>query len=173
MEILVVVSVIAVISSFAISYGKLGQRQIALYIEEQKIAEMIFRAKSLAVATYQNPDKPKSCGYGLEINYQGGAYSMFSYVPSTQPPDCSAITRIQSDYRVEITSSKIGQGIVLKNDSQDSMYAVLFVPPAPRTLISNSIEGDLSSAPAKIYLETIDGSARADITVNLAGQIDF
>lgn len=55
LEILIVISITIMISGIAISYNGSTQQQIGLYVEVQKLAELILRAKSLAVSTYRDP----------------------------------------------------------------------------------------------------------------------
>lgn len=173
-EILVVVAITIMVSAFAVSYSKIGQNQVTLYIEAQKLAGLIFRAKTLAIATYNDPVPTLSCGYGLEINYSSGQYRIFSYDPLPPIFDCSAIVSVPPPSRRTVVSpSSLNAGVVFNNAPADSLHLVLFVPPDPRTLLSNDAGGAISGGPATIYLETADGSANTSITVSLAGQVDF
>ncbi len=167
-------TIVAIISSMAIVYNKLGERQITLYIETQKISEMIFRAKALALATYnQNPPPLNpSCGYGLEINYQSGQYDVFSYEPPVSQ-GC-AISQINTAYRTVLGAVEmLHTDLAFDNVPPDALYAVLFVPPEPRVLMSSQSSGNLGTTPLKIYLVTKNGSLSTVISVNLAGQINF
>lgn len=170
-ELLVVVAITAMISAFAISYSKTSQRQLALFVEEQKIAGLIFRAKSLAVATYNSPS-PNRCGYGFLIDYTAGTYSLFTYEAPTVK-NCSGISSVPADYRNILETYTPAPHIVINNSKSDSLVLVLFVPPAPSVLVSVENDGSQSDSPAKIYLGTDDGLSSDVITVGLAGQIDF
>jgi len=173
-EILVVVAISVMLSSLAITYSKLGQRQISLYVETQKIGEMVFRAKTLALATYNDPGTP-SCGYGFDIDYTTRLYSLFRYNPSPVPPNCS-IANINPDFRYPIAQTEIlNRDVVFDASKEDTLYSVLFVPPEPRVFMSNSSSGLISAPPVPftIYLKTLDGSARAAVTVSPAGQVEF
>lgn len=179
-EILVVVSITAIISSFALIYTKSSQSQVTLQIEEQKIASFIFRAKSLAITTYSRLPATRSCGYGLEINYATRNYWIFSYEPPidpTKPSTCPDVTAIQSRYQVAMTSSTLPKELIFdQQPAAKRLRLVLFLPPAPRTLLSNNSgnSGDLDRGGAlNIYLSTRDGLAKRTITVGSAGQIDL
>lgn len=173
-EILVVVAVSAMISSLAITYSKLGQRQISLYVETQKIGETIFRAKALALATYNNPSAP-SCGYGFQIDYVNRIYTLFSYNPTPIPSNCNIVS-INPTYRFPIVQTEIlNRDIIFNTSAPNTLYAVLFVPPEPRIFISNNTGGTVSFpiAASSVYISTIDGSAQKTITVSPAGQVEF
>lgn len=172
-ELIVVIGVTMMFSGFVVVYSRSGQNQVALFTEENKIAQYVFRAKSLAVSTYNDPSFPgQSCGYGLEIDYSSGVYSIFNYRP-VPFVNCANINPIRQDFRSYLVSSTIPRGMNFQNQTQDSLYAVLFVPPAPNTVLSNNVNGDVSSGPVKIYLRSVDGAFSRAIGVNPAGQIDL
>ena len=169
-EILVVVSITVIISSFALVYTRSSQNQVSLQVETQKIASFIFRAKSLAITTYNRPSV-QSCGYGLGVNYSARTYRVFSYDEATTT--CSAIQEIKEAYRTTITSSVLPNEIVFDQSQSDSLMLVLFVPPSPRTLLSNNAGGFVTSGALTIYLSTKDGLAKRTVTVSPAGQVDL
>ena len=202
-EILVVVAITALISGIVISYSKVGENQVGLYVETQKIASAILRAKSLAIATFdlrqcsdgadndgdslidfpsdpgcagQNDPTERTeilCGYGFDIDYKNRTYRVFSYEPAATT--CSGINLIQNSSKVALFNSVyvLPQGIAWDATPPDNLRALLFVPPAPLTLISTNPGGSVASIPGKIYLSTADGTAQTVITVDLAGQVDF
>src|SRR5206468_841965 len=98
LEILVVIGITLMISALAITYKSQSQRQVSLYVETQRVVELILRAKSLAVSTYKDPNTVSdptlvACGYGIDINYASNTYSLFSYKIPTGG-NCSAIPAI-------------------------------------------------------------------------------
>ncbi len=175
-EVLVVVAITALVSSYVLTYTSVGRSQVLLEFEQQKIAGFIFRAKSLAIATY-NGLVPSRCGYGFAVDYGARYYSVFSYVPPPAlpggAPNCRSIDTIDERYMFFVSSSSIPSSIVLRNNFSDSLYRVLFVPPLPRVLISTDPSGAVTSDGGKVYIETGDGRAQRAITVSPAGQIDF
>src|SRR3989344_2049513 len=178
LEILIVVSITIMISALAISYKSSTQQQVGLYVEVQKLAGLILRAKSLAVATYNDPEAfsdPSSiiCGYGVSIDYLRNGYDLFSYkIPAGE--SCENITEIQNsgssppDEIVVLSSHSVAPGvIILDNFPNDSIYKVFFVPPAPITLIgTESPVGAVGRAPGRIYLITKDSSVTGEISVS-------
>lgn len=170
-EILVVISITAVFSLMSLTYSKAGERQTALYVEAQKLAGLIFRAKSLSLTTYRDAN-PNRCGYGIEINYAAKTYSLFAYQePSV--PNCPSLTSAPPNFRTMISTYAIDSRLVLKNSASDSLSLVLFVPPNPKTLISFDDGASVSGGPAQVYLETSDSLAQRTIAINSYGQVDF
>ena len=175
-EVLVSMGILVMISSAVILYSKSGERQITLYIEKQKIAGTIFRAKSFTLQNYNVGET--NCGYGLEIDYQRGEYRIFYYTPSPSPQrNCDSITNLSPGRITGFSSyTKIATGLAfppLGSLPPDALRYVLFIPPDPKIVVNIGQGGAPTSAPAKIYLRTADGRAEATITVNLAGQVDF
>lgn len=169
-ELLIAVAITAVLSSILILYSATGRAQVALYVEEAKIAQLVLKSKSLAIATYANPGQ-STCGYGLHIDYETGRYSVFSYRTS----DCSNIFGIDTadpmKYK-EIESYSLSSDIVFQSGSSGNLDSVLFVPPDPKTLIWSG-GGALTGNFGSIELKTLSGSASAKILVTIGGQITF
>lgn len=175
-ETLIVVAIITVVSAYAIMWSSVGRRQTILGLETQKIAESILRAKSLAIATFNSP--LSTCGYGVEIDYQNQAYSLFGYATSTSQPNCSDINVIGSQNRTYFPgeSRKVDPSVRLVGSRPDALTVVLFVPPDPRTLISANAAGFVGAGPARIYLQTVDeppARIYKEIFVSMVGQVDF
>ncbi len=173
-ELLVVVTISAVISSLAIVYSKISQRQIALYVETQKIGEVILRAKALTLATYNDPTPP-SCGYGFDIDYTTRTYTLFGYNPMPPPPGCNIATIDPASKFPIVQTEVLNRDIVFDTSAADTLYSVLFTPPEPRIFISNNISGAVTDPPisSSVHLKTLDGSTHADVTVSPAGQVEF
>lgn len=172
-ETLIVALIIITVSGLVITYTRTSEKQISLSLELEKIAGLIFRAKSLSLATLgESGSSIRSCGYGLEIDYDSDSYSIFSYEP---PVDvvCSSITDVAPNLRRAIQQAFfLPRGIVFKKGGEN-MHFVLFVPPEPAVLLGNEPDGSLTAGPVNLYLETEDGSFGKALTVNASGQIDF
>jgi prepilin-type N-terminal cleavage/methylation domain-containing protein len=182
-EILVVVTITALLSAYVVSYTRTGQRQITLYIEKQKIAGLILKAKSLAIESFTQVSQG-NCGYGLAVNYGQRSYSIFYYATST----ASSQPKYVQCPQLKISGSLVLQQVVTSSDVMqlntdlafpssidsfpDALYYVLFVPPAPQTLIAGK-NGNILPDSGTIYFNTSDGSASTTVTVNPAGQVNF
>ena len=64
-EMLVVIGVMALMSSVLMVYGRTGERQINLFKEQARIISALSRAKYLSVSTFGKTDVP--CGYGVHF----------------------------------------------------------------------------------------------------------
>lgn len=182
-EILVVIAITAILSGYLASYSRSSRRQIALYIEQQKIAGLIFKAKSLAIESFVATGQG-NCGYGLAMDYPRKSYGIFYYATSTasnspKSIQCPAIKKNGKLDLGQITafSDKTfinTSTIAFTNPSPlpDALYYVLFVPPDPQTLIVDR-NGDIMPGSATVYLQTSDGLTKAMVTVNPAGQVNF
>ena len=172
-ETLIVALIIVTISTFVITYTRTSEKQISLSLELENIASLIFRAKSLSLATFGESGSPiRSCGYGLEIDYNSNSYSIFSYEPP-EPISCSSIANIAPGRRRTIKPAfSLPRGLVFER-GEENMHFVLFVPPEPSVLLGSEPGGSLTAGPVNLYLETEDGSFGRVLTVNVSGQIDF
>lgn len=175
-ETLIVAVIIVSVSAYVVAWSNVGRRQTILQLETHKVAELILRAKSLAITTFNRP--LSTCGYGVEVDYQTQTYSLFSYTPSPSQPTCTSIPVINAPNRSYISgeSLKINSGVRLVGTNSDSLTFVLFVPPDPRVLISTNSGGSVGAGPAKVYLETIDDPpdrAYRGIFISTIGQVDF
>lgn len=169
LELLIVVSITALLSSYAILYTATGRQQVALYVEASKITQTVLKSKSLAIATYANPAAPV-CGYGVRVDSGASAYALFSY----NAPDCSSIPSIDfadaSKY-TELERFSLAPGLAFQTGSTP-LDAVLFVPPDPETLLWSG-GTPLQSGSGFISIQTRDGLASVRVGVSTAGQVTF
>ncbi|MEK7507621.1 MAG: hypothetical protein AAB602_00870 [Patescibacteria group bacterium] len=186
-ELLVVISITIMISALALTYTSSTQQQIGLYVEVQKLAELILRAKSLAVSTYNDKEVLDpgvvNCGYGVNIDYGRNGYELFSYrvIPEGGKGCEDGINTIKNTGKTRIVTLSrhdVAPGVVIlenRGHANRSIYKVFFVPPVPITLIGTVAESGLVSDEnsGKIYLTTKDASLNAAISVSEIGQVDF
>lgn len=173
-ELLVVIGVVILLLGCLILYSGVSRNQVALYIEEAKIAQIILRSKTLSISTFGDPNVP--CGYGVEVSQAAKTYSLFSY----DVPDCGAISNIEvndpNKYKT-VQSFKLSQGVVFQScpaGGGERLDYVLFIPPDPKTLVW--VDGSptpTATDSGKIYLATVDCSANIVVTVSTAGQVSF
>lgn len=169
-ELLVTILITVMLSGLIITYSSSGRSQISLYVEQAKIAQAISKAKSLAIATYADPQK-SVCGYGFHIDYESREYAIFEYAIG----DCGNILNIdpsQSQYYKEIEKYVLSAGLNFVISEGESLQDIFFSPPDPQTKIWR-IGETLPSDSGRIKLKTIDGSATAEVNVTVAGQISF
>lgn len=164
LELLVVVGISALLSTLILTYGSGGRQQVAISIELTKVAQVISRAKSLAIATFNDPT---ACGYGVHFDYAAREYYLAAYEAL---PSCRAIASVSNirrlEERIRLPSEvEFGEGAARAED-------IFFVPPDPRTysVIGGGLFGNTA---ANIYLRTRDGVVTRTISVNPSGQINF
>lgn len=201
-EILIVLAITAVLSSFAIVYTHVGQNQISLSIEESKVAQLILEARELSIATYSSNNN--TCAYGVAFNYASSTYSLFAYNAAATSseyigrPICPSLAstsknidlNAMQEYQPGSWQVHTAQGVKLVNGgaASDTIQYILFYPPDPCTLVSTVVAGGnnifqstcndtfpYNDPPAStyVYLSTTDGSMSRAITVNPAGQVSL
>jgi prepilin-type N-terminal cleavage/methylation domain-containing protein len=192
-ELLIVVAISAMLATLVITYSGTGRNQVALATQTTVLSELLTRAKSLAVAAYQNPavGAPHACAYGVAFDPTGNTYSLVAYVPGS---NCSSAATVQAlgvsggtlqEYDSGVWQTRLANGVQFgKSGTLGNPAAlVLFYPPDPATLVSTGActPGDggctyqFPSPPqtGAIYLVTVDGSAAQTITIGIAGQISW
>lgn len=187
-EILVVIAVTALLSTLAIVYSHVGQNEVSLSVQAEKISELILQAKELSVATYSTTSGV--CAYGVHFNFTDQTYSLFAYNSETSTAgsalfcpsyastkDAGVILGDMQPYLGGGTwQIPIAPGVVIESSSpaNDVLTDVLFYPPDPDTLISlddNTFTSATSTG--NIYLETADGKNSMEISVTTAGQVGY
>lgn len=154
-EMLVVMAVIAVVSTSLILYSRTGERQIILFKDQASIVAALSRAKSLSVATFGQAGVP--CGYGVHFEAPR-KFLLFKDLAS----DCSAADNIYSGPNELFESFELSQSL---NFGTLTLTDIVFIPPNPRVVITPS--GD----EAVINIKTVDGGSSSTIKVTSAGQI--
>lgn len=173
LEILVVTTVILLLSTVLILYSNTSRQQIAAFVEEVKISQLILRAKSLAITTYNQPVQVP-CGYGFYIEYGNpGKYGIAKY----DADDCSKVENTPPIWNYRDKSGVgIGSEFTLNPnllfEGGSNLGDVVFFPPDPITKIFGK-DGLPHFGTAKIRLKTLDGSLTKEIKVNPSGQVSF
>lgn len=178
-EIIVVLGVISLLTSYLILYNKISTAQIQLSLNQAELIDTINKAKALTMSTYISGEAP--CGYGVIIKYNSQSYALFKYGSSTQTQFCqniasSSINTNDPTY-IEIEPHNLSSHVLFKK-YQNYMNIIFFIPPNPQIVIWKEDSGlpikeSDTSYESYIYLETKDGSFKKTIKVNVAGQISF
>ncbi|MBI2033631.1 MAG: prepilin-type N-terminal cleavage/methylation domain-containing protein [Candidatus Liptonbacteria bacterium] len=172
-EILVVVAVSVIVMGSFIAYNSVIRAQVALSVEQAKIAQVILRAKSLAISSYFSSFR---CGYGFSVDYTGRSYSLNRYDVSSDA-DCDAIYTGRAGFEntsaVPLETHSLDSNLDFQaSGASDKLEEVLFIAPEPKTFIK--VGGFLFRGTAKIYLETKTTPLRgATVNVNSVGQVGF
>lgn len=166
LEVLIAVSVTVMLSGMTILYGSAGRRQMNLYVDTVKLAQIILRAKSLSVLIYYNPSSPV-CGYGVRVDPVGNSYALFRYARFSDET-CDAITSVGDANYQELQRVSLARGVEV-DGAASSINEVLFVPPDPKTYLWQS--GSRVRGAGEIHL-VIEGGEKV-IAVNTGGQVTY
>ena len=164
-EILIVVGITAMLSGAVLTYTSTSRDRISLSVEEAKLAEVISRAKSLAITTYAREDVP--CGYGVSLDYEAHTYELFAF----DAPSCRSITSLDEGEKSEVEQFVLPPNVRL-GEGEERLEHVLFIPPDPKTWIWR-LEDAATSTTGSIYLTNLGGTSPFRIVVGQGGQISF
>ncbi len=173
LEIIVVIGIIVILSGIFIGFSQESRNQIMLNVEKARVVNLFSRAKSFALTGYTNPPSlPPPCSYG--VKFSSSSYTLFEYTPPA-PESCDDIESITSIVLIGIREAEktdFNSKIKIDSASADSLGYIVFIPPNLLTKLFDQ-NGNEMSAPAKIYLKTVNGSATSEIVVSSLGQINL
>ena len=180
-EMLIVVAISAMLATIAITYSGTERDQIALSVEQTKIAQFVLQARSLALATYTNQPGTLVCGYGVFFDTAANTYSIFAYQPPTTttcPAESSlswsSISSYETSYTQETWKVQPQSHITFSASSGGvgvSSPMVFFYPPNPDTFFFDGSGSQLTSL--SINLKGAGGETPPPITIDSAGQVNF
>lgn len=161
-EVLVVISILAMLTSFLVLYNRTGESQVTLLQEKTNIISTISRAKNLALGVLvQNNNQLITCGYG--VYFKNNNYFIYQDLAS----DCRGSDRRYSGdgsgERIDNETYNLPTALQLSSDISD----VLFVPPLPEVYFDGIKAGEEKS----ILLRINGQSVESQIIINPAGQI--
>ncbi len=174
----------ALLSALFIGYSRAGSAQIKILKNKSEFIAMMYRARSLAVATYQYD--PPECGYGIHVfanEHPARRYVLWRDTAGNG--DCNdpnPAMRANGVYDVNKDSNGDGKndedvefftldtGIEFGNaGAADFMGDILFIPPDPR-IVRNGVSGTVGQL--RVAIATPDGSSVSTVTVNDYGQVE-
>lgn len=154
-EVLVTLSITLILTTVMIAYSRSGEQQILLFKEQAKIINVISRAKSLALQTFQSG--ATFCGYGVHFDVEG-TFILFRDTAN----ECAASDYVYSGPAERVESYQLDARVRF---SQVGIFDIVFIPPDPQVRLSpDQLEAD-------IQIRAVGGTATAGIHVTNAGQI--
>ncbi len=171
-EILVTLSIMAMLSGILIIYGRSSEKQLLLFRDQAKIVNAILKAKSLALNTYSKDGAP--CAYGVHFDSVKKEYRIFKDLDSNGSNlDCSATAdRIYSsspspnseDLNPPIVET-LGQNLSFKEPL--AATDIIFIPPDNNAIITPD-----PSPQTQINIEITNPEGIAKkIKINVFGQV--
>jgi len=163
-EILVTISVMAILSSILVIYNRSSERQLILFKEQARLVSTLNRAKGMAMALLREPPTAiVPCGYGVHLSTS--TYLIFKNLPDATE-NCGSDWNGSSEIYGE--TIKIDKNIEITASS--TLTTVFFIPPDLKTIVNNDINE--ISAETIIKIKGSSGNSnRKVIKVNKAGQI--
>ncbi len=157
-EMLVVISIIILLSSFLILYSRTGENQIVLFRDQSRVIVALNRAKSLSIQLFNTPQP--ACAFGVHFSQAESSFLIFRDLSANCQNADHVYTGPSELFEKYQLSPKIKFGELALTD-------IVFIPPDPKTLIDN----DPNKTEAVINLQTLDGNSSLKVKVNNAGQV--
>ncbi|MBT9171371.1 MAG: hypothetical protein DDT18_01745 [Actinobacteria bacterium] len=156
-EMLVVIGVMALLSSILIVYGRAGERQIILFKEQARIISALSRAKYLSVTTFGRTEIP--CGYGVHFE---APRTFIIFKDLAVSGGCSASDKKYSGVSEIFESFNLDSAVVF---GRLTLSDIVFIPPSPSVIITPNQDQ------ATIVIKVVNIESSAAIKINSAGQI--
>ena len=155
-EMMIVITISAVLMAMVIFYGRGGEKQIILLTEQAKLINTILRSKSLAIQTFNQPRRP--CGYG--VHFVPNGYILFKDLSE----DCSLSDKKYSGPDEDVDNIILNKAVKFL---PPPLLDVLFIPPDPTVIL-------IPSHPeAVLTIATLDEASSLKVKVTEAGQVTF
>lgn len=176
---MVVLAVTALLSGLILVYNSSTRETLRLFTEKAQMAQLILRAKALALSTYSDSDTP--CGYGVrfvpESRREQARYELVEY----RPLDCSDRARVDTDpssFEVsQLSTFPLPATLEFAFGNSNSPLAdaayVIFIPPDPIVLVARADGTLIETGVGKVELKIKGREASAIVTINAAGQVTF
>ena len=164
-EILVIIGIITILTSFLILYSRTGENQILLLREKAKVINNILRAKAMALNLVVESEP--ACGFG--VHFEESRYFIFRD-SALDPRECfidSEHRRYSGEQSGEMLTDEIFNLDSSLRFSRLAVTDVFFRPPQPEAFL----DGEQTLPEAEIILATQDNRSSVRIIINNAGQI--
>ena len=174
-EVLVVVGIIAVLSTILIGYSRQGNSALLMTSTHTKLENMISRAKFLSIQTYfdaQDDEDEVVCAHGVHIDTDGQEAFVFQKIGdkafgcSDDIDDYEGFSPGDVRLSGELSNVNLESLIVhiADEDEGTTLEYVIFLPPDPLVRINDSRDKSAS-------VIVTDGRTQLTVTVDDQGQI--
>ncbi len=172
-ELMVTVSLTVLFTAFAATSNRSTNNQIALYTEQGKIINLIYKARSLAISTYTRTENSEDvpCGYGIYLNKIDYQSPVSEIIIFKDLPDFDGTCKVYTDFINQQNLYNYDEGenfevVKLSNVEVNANFtSMLFIPPDP-VVYTDSLDFPLD---IEIYSPKLDSSIY--LQVNRFGQI--
>lgn len=177
-EVMVVLAVTTMLSALILVYNASTRETLRLFTEKARVAQVVLRAKSLALSTYTTPgDTP--CGYGVRFDRQAGSYALVAYRPANCRERSSVDTDPENFETVELSQFTLAPSLSFGtaddevDGGENQASYVLFIPPDPTVLVARTSGELVDRGVGRIDLHIKGRDANAIVSVNAAGQVTY
>ncbi len=163
-ELIVVISIMAIMASLVVASHRTGQKQYALSQAGQKLVSHLREAQNMAMSGVDI--KGQYCGYGIQINRTARPTSYYFYADKAANCQTSNNKYDSGDDIIETVNLP---DLVQFQTTSPSPLDIFFKPPEPTAYINQSAGAGLSGT---ITLEISGASFSKTVTVTTAGLIE-
>lgn len=190
LEVVVVVGIIALISSTMLVYNRSAENQIALYRDQALVVGALNRTKALAIEKYNSPG---ACGYGVHVSEYSRSFFIFEDRYDETIGKCLDAGVYTGDFAYT-AGEQFGETIFLSPQSRFRLSEttgggaqqevgwldIVFVPPDPAVYSGNSFpleiaigEGDVRVGPEAPYPAPpiVTGVSEVGVIISSRGQV--
>jgi len=165
-EMLVVLGVTAMLSSIFVVQSSMLRDQVALFKEEARLIQNIYRAKTDSIQVLAADNGEAACGYGIYITDRGladGASAKYDLYYNEKSGDCPETVSHDSSSKIKGSSYILDSRVKIRSDS---VVDITFKPPYPEVFI----DGGKGDGVIYLCLKSQEDFCRG-VRVNLVGQI--
>ena len=152
-EILISLSVVALLSAVLVTYNHTSEQQVVLIKEQAKIIGTVLRAKSLAIQA--NTEGGAVCGYGVHFS-ANGEFVLFKEL-------CAGADNRYSDVSERIETYQLQQSLHFTGPL--AISDIVFLPPDPTVILTPP------ASEAAVRIATSDDLYSVAVNLNDAGQV--
>lgn len=181
LEIVVVISIVAIFSILIITNYHGGGRELSLLRSTHKLAQDLRVAQEMAMSSRKFHELVPEGGYGVYFEKDQNSYILFAdcnnngeYDNSYICPDCSVEPCVESSFTEKVEEIFLEEGI---NVSEISVFfggpslssiSVSFLPPDPTVIIRHNEIDELSA-----YINLSYNGRERVVSINNIGSIDI
>lgn len=163
LEVMIVLGLVAIMTSATAVYNREIQRQITLTQEHAVVLGMFIRARSAGLTVPQGDVDELVCGYGVHIDAASRTLTYFKDLGDFGAQSCG-IARKTYDAGEEIERKVLSSLVTL---TSDDVADLVYVPPFGRVYMN----GEEAHDSASVVIASSEARASKGVKVNSFGQI--
>lgn len=140
-EMMIVVGLLIIFLGFGLTSGDGIRRQLAFSRDQQVVISEIYKARALAISTYEkNTDGGVLCGYGVRVVQNGGSPGeLVTFKVSSDSSDADCLSEYEIMTREDVRSRMLEESVITPANAD----SVLFISPIPDVRFYPGIENNM------------------------------